>query len=169
MAQTFGIDPSLPRKVLMTTLRNVARPAQAFDADKLKAEIRAEIKAESDAATAHKMGADITERAVKFGMTFANDAERTAFAAFAAGNQSAAESVLKALPGARLMGRLTTGGAPIGTKVDATERTETPSGARVIGMSLSTAAKKLLADGKATDIGAAQVMAIRANPALANE
>jgi hypothetical protein len=174
MARTFGLNPEgMTRKVLLTALRNVAKPA---DEAAIVARVRAEIKAETEREQAVKMGAEIAVRAVKMGMVFASDGERTAFATFAAGNPAAAESVIKSLPNARLMSRVTAGGAPVGANaIESAPAVARPvemsdhGNVRIMGRGLSDAAKKLLADGKAPDMAAAQMMAIRANPALANE
>lgn len=172
MAASFSIDAKgMPLKVLMSTLRNVAKPAAPVDESAIVARVRAEMKAEADAAAAQKMGAEIAERAVKFGMQFATDAERAEFVAFAAKSPAAAESVIKSLPGAKVMTRFTANGSPKGSAAapSPVDPSGNPGNVRVMGQSLSAAAKQLLAEGKAKDIATAQVMAIRANPALGAE
>jgi len=112
LAQKFGLDPKLPRPVLLTALRNVAQPA--VDADKLTAKIKAELKAEAEAEAAKKMGVELTERAVSFGMTFASDKEKAEFVAFATASPALAEKTIAQLPGARALSRQTVNGKPIG-------------------------------------------------------
>lgn len=148
----------------MSVKMSVLEAANASMATKLAALEAAEAKRAAEAAEANERKfAALADAAVAGGY----DAKaRDGLIKLARTDFAAAEQIASQF---KMMGRVTRNGAPVSTSDASVVRNDVSNGARIMGRALSAESKKLLAEGKAPDLAAAQVMAIRANPALANE